>query len=220
MNIESNTPYIENFNLEFEKALVNFEKVKAHTLFENYLKFNGNTSNKFIDDIIVNVLSNIGTKWDKGELSLAQVYLSSKICEEIIESLLPQDSTFAKNSLKIAIVTLEDHHILGKRIISSTLHASGFNIIDYGHGATAEEIVDKVISDKIDILLVSVLMYPSALKVKLIREKLTKLNLKTKLLVGGAPFNFDQDLWKDVGADAMGKNASDAFEIINKWMEV
>jgi len=39
------------------------------------------------------------------------------------------------------------------------------------------------------------------------------------LIVGGAPFRFDANLWKEVGADAMGKNASEAINIITHFME-
>jgi len=40
------------------------------------------------------------------------------------------------------------------------------------------------------------------------------INYPVKVIVGGAPFRFDSSLWKEVGADAFGYNASDAFDII------
>jgi methanogenic corrinoid protein MtbC1 len=33
-------------------------------------------------------------------------------------------------------------------------------------------------------------------------------------VVGGAPFLLDDELWKEVGADAMGRSASEAIEIV------
>jgi methanogenic corrinoid protein MtbC1 len=36
--------------------------------------------------------------------------------------------------------------------------------------------------------------------------------------VGGAPFLFDDQLWQEVGADAMGKSASDAVAIVERLM--
>ena len=48
---------------------------------------------------------------------------------------------------------------------------------------------------------------------------LKKRGWNGKIAVGGAPFLFDPDLWREVGADAMGKNASDAISIVRKWME-
>ncbi len=209
---------MDSFKTEFEHALVNYDKTKAYSLFDNYIL--ENDSNKFIDEILVEVLSIIGDKWDKGILSLSQVYLSSKICEELIANYVSTLKTSSKNDGRIGIVTLEDHHILGKRIVSSTLFSCGFNLVDYGQGISAEEMVDIIIKDKPEILLISVLMYPSALRVKKLRDELVKKDINIKILVGGAPFNFDKDLWAGVGADAMGRNASDAIVILEKWMEV
>jgi methanogenic corrinoid protein MtbC1 len=36
--------------------------------------------------------------------------------------------------------------------------------------------------------------------------------------VGGAPFLFDDRLWQEVGADAMGKSASDVVAIVERLM--
>ncbi len=56
-------------------------------------------------------------------------------------------------------------------------------------------------------------MLPSALKIKELKDKLE--NMDVKIIVGGAPFRFDDQLWREVGADAMCKNASEAVSIIH-----
>jgi len=38
-------------------------------------------------------------------------------------------------------------------------------------------------------------------------------------VVGGAPFNFDTELWHEVGAHAMGRSAADAAHVVQGWME-
>jgi methanogenic corrinoid protein MtbC1 len=82
-----------------------------------------------------------------------------------------------------------------------------------------ETIVKKVKENGIKILLVSVLMLPSALKIKQLKEALNKESLNIKLLVGGAPFRFDKHLWQEVGADAMGSNPAEAVEMVGKLSE-
>jgi methanogenic corrinoid protein MtbC1 len=59
-------------------------------------------------------------------------------------------------------------------------------------------------------------MLPSALKIKKVKEKLTNMNLDVKIVVGGAPFRFDDQLWQEVGADAMCKDASEAVDVIQE----
>jgi methanogenic corrinoid protein MtbC1 len=39
------------------------------------------------------------------------------------------------------------------------------------------------------------------------------------LIVGGAPFRFDDQLWQMVGANVMCENASDVVPAIEKMME-
>jgi methanogenic corrinoid protein MtbC1 len=36
--------------------------------------------------------------------------------------------------------------------------------------------------------------------------------------VGGAPFLFDNQLWQEVGADAMGNSAAEAVTIVERLM--
>ena len=40
-----------------------------------------------------------------------------------------------------------------------------------------------------------------------------------RVVVGGAPFLFGENLWRGVGADAMGRNAAEAVTLVSEWME-
>ena len=40
-----------------------------------------------------------------------------------------------------------------------------------------------------------------------------------RVIVGGAPFLFDDKLWREVGADAMGRNAAEAVALVGGWMQ-
>ena len=212
---------------DFEKALVEINRTEANKIFNDavniYMSDNMNTIEKkvqtFIDEIIMVVMGNIGSKWEEGAISLSQVYMSSKICEQMLDEILTKNVNFIKTSPKIAITTLEDHHLLGKRIVKSVIQTGGYSLIDLGHGVTISEVVEMVNKEEIEILLVSTLMFPSALKVKALREKLYESGKEVKILVGGAPYLFDSELWKRVGADAMGKSALDSLRILEKWVK-
>ena len=172
-----------------------------------------------VEDLIVNALILIGDGWDKGTYSLAQVYMSGVICEEIVEKLLPEANIKRIAYPKIGIGVFLDHHALGKRIVKSVVKSSGYEIIDFGHGLNVDEIVEKTVENGIDVLLISTLMLPSALKIVQVRDRFEKLNLKTKIIVGGSPFRFDEGLWKRVKADADGKNATDIIAIIESVVQ-
>jgi methanogenic corrinoid protein MtbC1 len=173
----------------------------------------------FVEKTVVPALERIGKGWEEGRVSLAQVYMSGRICEEMIDKLLPANHSSRINQPRMAIVVLEDHHLLGKRIIYSALRASGFELYNYGQ-MDIPTVVNRLKIDKTRILLISVLMLQSALRIKTLRETLNKENLDVKILVGGAPFRYDDQLWQEVGADAMGSNPAEAIAWVQKFTEM
>ena len=199
---------------EFEDALIAYNKTQALSIFNDFLS--SHKANAFIDQVMVAVMDRIGTQWEKGELSLSQVYLSSKLCEEIVGSMVTPVAT-ATEQPKIAVVTLADHHVLGKRILTAMLRANGYAFTDYGLGVSAEKVISNVLADGTTILLISVLMLNSALQVKQITDAFKARKLSVKVMVGGAPFRFDHSLCKQVGADASANTAAAGIQIMKKW---
>ena len=169
--------------------------------------------------LTMGALERIGLGWEDGRLSLSQVYMSGVICEDLIEHYVPKCKASYKTKPKMAIAVLQDHHALGKRIVYSVLRAGGYNIFDFGQGLSADEIVEKTVNEDIEILLISTLMLPAALKVKNVVENLRKKGSSAKVIVGGAPFRLDEGLWQKVDAYADGKNGTEATKIIVRLTE-
>ncbi|MDQ1300695.1 MAG: trimethylamine corrinoid protein [Chloroflexota bacterium] len=165
------------------------------------------------DKIIGPALERIGFGWQEGRVSLSQLYMSGRICEELIEEILPAESANQPNQTKLAIVSLLDHHALGKRVIYAALRAAGYNLQDYGR-ADVYELVDRVLAEHVEVLLISATVQTSAQRVKEVRKRLDFARAKVKIIVGGAPFRFDTYLWQDVGADAMGFDAADTLKVV------
>ncbi len=101
-------------------------------------------------------------------------------------------------------------------MVFSMLQANGYQLSDYGAGITVDELASKAKEDNIEILLVSTLMLNAALRVKDLVDMLSLGEKRVKVIVGGAPFRFDPQLWREVGADAMGKSASEAPRAVAK----
>lgn len=171
-----------------------------------------------IENLVVPVLDQIGKGWENGDYALSQVYMSGRICEEIVDLILPPSDLARRSQPKVAIVALEDYHQLGKRIVYSTLRASGIELQNYGRLET-QALANKALDEQVKILLISVLMLPSALKVKELCALLNESDQKIRVIVGGAPFRFDRQLWREVGADDCGVTAADAVDIVFKMME-
>lgn len=164
-------------------------------------------------DLVSAVLREMGDDWEQGKLALSQIYMCGVLCEEIIDRLIPAQSSTRISQPKMAIGVFEDYHLLGKRIVYSSLRACGYELLDLGGGLRTAQLLEIIEKEKVKVLLLSVLMLPSALHIKDLSKQLSQLDVK--LVVGGAPFRFDGDLWQEVGAHAFGKDAADAVKIVS-----
>jgi len=200
----------------FREALERLDRVEAESVFNQSLA--SLTPIQTIEQVVVPALTLIGGAWENGDVALSQVYMSGRICEELVEQVLPPSDPDRKHQPRSAIVVLNDYHMLGKRIVYSLMRASGFELFDYGR-MDVDELVERALADKIRVLLISVLMLPSALKVGEVCARLRAADATIRIAVGGAPFLFDDQLWREVGADAMGRNAADAVRLVEGWME-
>ena len=162
---------------QFETELLSINRVRAR---DTLLSLHDDTNiDTVIEQVVVPTLERIGTAWNDGRVALAQVFMAGRICEDIISALIPVQEDGGRQAApsgpRIAIAVVQDYHLLGKRIVSSMLSASGYSISDYGGGLSPDMIVARVSEDNIDILLLSALMLPSALKIKqvtsLLRER-------------------------------------------------
>ncbi len=169
------------------------------------------------EDIITPALEKIGKRWENGSYSLSQVYMSSRLCEQLMDTFLPGASPDRIHQPAMAIALLDDYHSLGKTIVYSALRASGYELKDYGR-CSVEELITRVREDAIRIILISTLMLRSALLVKQVVNALNPRD-DVKIIVGGAPFRFDSKLWEEVGADAVGTTGMEAVGIVSTLME-
>jgi methanogenic corrinoid protein MtbC1 len=198
------------YRREFVRALVSINRQRCYEILEEFIA--SEPPLEAINKIITPALQDIGDDWQQGKAALTQVYMSGRICEDLINHYLPPQSTLRTNQPVMAIGVFEDFHLLGKRIVYLSLRACGFQLVDLGAGLTREAVIHEVNEKKIEILLLSVLMLPSALHIKALREALPAD--RVKIVVGGAPFRIDPDLSREVGADFYGYDSSDAINII------
>lgn len=201
----------------FLEALLDTDRLRARQVLEWASRPAGPGS--ALDSLMMPALERIGERWESGKLALSQVYMSGRICEDLIETLMPlRAGNGAASSAPVAIGVLEDRHALGKRIVLSVLRAGGIPVRDYGAGLNVGKLVERTRADGIRVLLVSTLMLRSALRIKELVDALRVAGLAVKVVVGGAPFVCDRRLAERVGADAVGYSAHQAVEIVRRLL--
>lgn len=194
------------------ESLLALDRLTATRILVDYAREHGPLAT--VDYLVSPALDTIGRAWDCGDASLAQVFMAARICEDVVTPILPVEGHGIADQPRIAIAVLDDAHALGKRIVTSVLHASGFVVRDYGAAILPDALATQATNDGIEVLLVSTLMLRAALQVRRLVDRLSALGFSGTVVVGGAPFRMDDTLWRDVGADAVGRTAADALAFV------
>lgn len=201
------------FATRLEEALLRMDRGEIGLLLTELAGSQDVDRVRLADEVIAPALLNIGEAWDEGEVALSQVYMAGRLIEQSLDEHLPAGQP-REGAPIIGVGVLEDHHGLGKRIVCAVLSSAGYDVRDLGSGIDAPTMVDRAVEQKVDLLMVSVLMMNRALHISKVRDELDARGLvNIKLAVGGAPFIHDPTLFRKVGADTHGRSAADALRI-------
>ena len=154
------------------------------------------------------------------DTNLAQHFMTSQIAADVTEKMLVLFKAPPKIVGTVVIGTAAgDLHTLGKRIVIGCLKAQMIDVTDLGVNVPAEKFVDEAVARGAQVIGISTMMVHTArgengpLKVrKILRER--GLERKIKLVVGGAPYRYDPNLYKLVQADAWAENGVSASRVI------
>jgi trimethylamine corrinoid protein len=172
---------------------------------------------KVVIPAVEEMMSNITKDPDA---NLAQHFMTAQIAAEVTEKMLLKFENPPKIIGHVVIGTAHgDLHSLGKRIVMGCLKALMVKVTDLGVNVTAERFVDAAVAENAQVIAVSAMMVHTASgengasKVrKLLHER--GLEDQIRLVVGGAPYRFDNELYKTVGADGWAADGVSAGRVI------
>lgn len=154
------------------------------------------------------------------DANLAQHFMTAQIAAEVTEQMLKKFQHPPEIIGRVVIGTsYGDLHSLGKRIVMGCLKALMVDVIDLGVNVPAERFVDEAIAHEAQIIAISSMMVHTALSENAclkVRQILQERNLERrfKIVVGGAPYRFDTELYKSVGADGWATDGITAGKLI------
>jgi len=154
------------------------------------------------------------------DANLAQHFMASQIASQVTDEMVAQFQTSPETIGRVVIGTSHgDMHTLGKRIVSGCLRSLMIDVIDLGVNVSAERFVDTALEHNAGIIAISSMMVHTArseygcLAVRqLLKER--QLEERIKIIVGGAPYTWDTDLYKVVQADAWASDGISAGKVI------
>lgn len=155
-----------------------------------------------------------------GGASLAQHYLTAQIADAVTSEMVAKFAKAPEVAGRVIIGTAEgDLHSLGKRIVTGCLKARMIEVTDLGVNVPAEKFVAKAVARNAEVIAISTMMVHTAKGengCSRVRALLAERGLsgKIKIIVGGAPYRFDPDLYRTVGADAWAEDGITAGRVI------
>ncbi|MEO5652221.1 MAG: cobalamin-dependent protein [Marmoricola sp.] len=166
-------------------------------------------------DIFQSALYEIGRRWQTTGLTIAEEHMATATTQFIL-SVLHEEHPRAGSHGRSAVVTgvAEDHHVVGANIVANVLDAEGWDVRLLGQDLSGGDIVSVIGQDQASLVAISVTMsdcVPAARDlIALIRERILKT---PRIIVGGAAFLRDPQLWRIVGADGFATDARSVAEL-------
>jgi len=172
---------------------------------------------KVVIPAVEEMMSNITKDPDA---NLAQHFMTAQIAAEVTEKMLLKFEHPPEIIGRVVIGTAHgDLHSLGKRIVMGCLKALMVDVTDLGVNVTAEKFVDEALARDAQVIAVSAMMVHTATGeggARKVRQILKERGLEKRfrLVVGGAPYRFDNELYKTVGADGWAPDGVNAGRVI------
>src|SRR5574344_2193116 len=144
-----------------------------------------------IEGPLMDAMNKVGELFGSGKMFLPQVVKTARNMKKAVAILQPLIETEkvdgAAKAGKVLLATVKgDVHDIGKNIVSVVMACNNYEIIDMGVMVPAEQIVQKAIDEKVDIIGLSGLITPSLEEMVHVATELRKANLNIPIMVGGA----------------------------------
>jgi methylmalonyl-CoA mutase cobalamin-binding domain/chain len=199
---------------KYFEALMCLDRTHIQKLIEDLLKKQIPASDILLK-VITPAMDEIGALQSRQEISLSQIFMAAKITDESLGRLLPLMPGKAKGLGKTVLGNaFGDYHALGRKIVSTFLRFYGFEVVDLGESVPSERFIEQAVKENASLIFVSALLLTTAQQILTLRKLLTEHNLPhIKIVAGGAPFNFDPQLYKQLGCDASAPNGLAAVQV-------
>jgi methanogenic corrinoid protein MtbC1 len=211
---------LEQLITAYNEAVFDTDRDKALEIIHAAVN-NGVSPEEIVFEVVIPAIEQaVNAIGGKYELNLAQHFMISQIAAEVTEEMVPGFKTSPQVIGKIVIGTAQgDLHSLGKRIVTGCLKAQMIAYTDLGVNVSPERFVDEAVACQAQVIGISAMMVHTArgengcLRVRQILKTRGHED-KIKVIVGGAPYRFDHQLYKIVQADAWAEDGITAGKVI------
>ena len=163
----------------------------------------------------------VGERYQNGQYFISGLIMAGEILRQVVDLIMPKMSERIKNahSGRILLGTVRgDIHDIGKNLVSMLLQCHGFEVLDLGVDAPAEDFLVQALEFKPLVVGLSALLTTSheAIRetVKLLKENQEIAARKVRIIIGGG--FVDDKVQRLVGADHWAADAMSGVRYCQK----
>lgn len=208
---------------ELSKSILNYDENTLKELCQSTIENETLTPIELVN-IIGDVMSMLGKKFEKEEIMLPELIVAANIVkdtiDEIIDPAIKASGEKRESKGKVVIGTVEsDVHSIGKDLVASFLFSNGYEVFNLGVDVPAATFIEKAEEVQADVIGLSSLVTLSMDFQKQVIEELEKRGLrdKYKVIVGGAPTS--RSWAEQIGADVHADDSLEAVIKLNKLLK-
>ncbi len=144
-----------------------------------------------IEGPLMDGMNRVGDLFGDGKMFLPQVVKSARVMKKAVAWLIPhleaEDSGPRRSAGKVLLATVKgDVHDIGKNIVGVVLQCNGYEVVDLGVMVPAETILERALSDQVDVIGLSGLITPSLDQMAHVAREMERTGIDLPLLIGGA----------------------------------
>ncbi len=158
----------------------------------------------------------IGRLWQSNRISVAQEHFCTAATQTIMSQLYPRVFSGERREERlVAACVAGELHEIGLRMVSDIMEMEGWDTYYLGANTPRRSVIETIREKRPRVLAVSVTMSFHVGEVaELISEvRGSGFGEEVLVIVGGYPFNVDEELWRKVGADGWAPDAEGAVRV-------
>lgn len=146
-----------------------------------------------IEGPLMDGMNVVGDLFGSGKMFLPQVVKSARVMKKAVAHLIPfieEEKLVSGNSGpagRVLMATVKgDVHDIGKNIVGVVLGCNNFEVIDLGVMVSCNNILEKALEHKVDVIGLSGLITPSLDEMVFVASEMERRGMSLPLLIGGA----------------------------------
>lgn len=202
------------------QALLNRDEYAARAVVQDALTMHMDLETVYYQVIVPSMIE-IGRRWQRQQLSVADEHVATAITEQLVNALSlsfapPVDHPLHPQITIVVGSIAGEKHVIGLRMLADLLRQQQWRVVYLGADVPADDWVDMVRKTRADAIGISAGWQSNPAHVRSLIELLRKTMPAIQILVGGALFDQRPELWKQLGADVYDPDPQAAITLLKK----